>query len=276
MIIGKKENCFWIHLFGKGFVVKRFRSPDQQSNARREKFAFDLCRKKKVKVPKLYHDFSKKKYIYLLFSYVDGTIAAKLKDPRKAVLGYAKEQKKIHQIETDVIGEPFNEERMSSWEEFIEVETEKALKIHKEKEFLDLDIIGQLLKCIAINRRYYVYNEKPKLLHGDPNLRNFIVDQDSNLKAVIDFEYCKAGDPFYDLGIFNFFNYRADDSLLNSLCLGYFETDKLEDEIIQKINLYSLIAAIRMTAIFLDKSSMPREKINQYKKRIYIFKGKLC
>jgi aminoglycoside phosphotransferase (APT) family kinase protein len=64
----------------------------------------------------------------------------------------------------------------------------------KTRELADVDEVAGWLEARMPEERETV------LLHGDYHLHNFVFDQNAELRAVLDWELCTAGDPLADVG----------------------------------------------------------------------------
>jgi len=263
-----------INILGKKLFLKRFNRFNKLSNFKREIFALKLCVKNSVKVPKIFFYLKVGKYIYLCNSFISGKCARNSQAIENAIRNYGKELKKIHNLKINYWGEPFSHPQCNSWADYINYEANKSMDILYREKVFNKEIIREIREKLNKYQEKYIYDEQPRLLHGDPNLNNFIVDSRGKIKAVVDFEYCKAGDPFYDLGMFNYFNYSYKDSLKYFL-EGYYDECHFFDKFYDKIIYYSLLSSIRMSSILLTQANRADNIIHKSKKRILTFNNLL-
>jgi aminoglycoside phosphotransferase (APT) family kinase protein len=143
---------------------------------------------------------------YMLQQRVEGTEAINHPDRLKILSKLGHLARKIHSIETESFGSVFNwsKNKLSkkkTWIEFLE----KELKVAEGLKFLEKHEILSKKKIKRLNIQYAKIKRwkiKPVLNHCDLRLKNVIVNDDGEIKAVIDWENCTSNcAPYWDLSI---------------------------------------------------------------------------
>jgi len=143
---------------------------------------------------------------YMLQQKVEGTEAIHHPDRLKVLLKLGKYARKIHSIQTDGFGVVFNWSknklsRKKTWLEFLENE----LKVAEGLKFLEAHEILSRKKIKKLNVEYEKIKKwkiTPVLNHCDLRLKNVIVNDAGEIKAVIDWEKCSSNcAPYWDLSI---------------------------------------------------------------------------
>lgn len=89
-----------------------------------------------------------------------------------------------------------------------------------------------------------LYDGEPRLVHGDFGAKHVLADEE--LRALIDFEVCRGGDPAYDVAAWDiyFHNTLRTEWLLD----GYREVTPLDDTFDLRVRLSLILLAIRLLA----------------------------
>ena len=143
---------------------------------------------------------------YMLQEKADGTEAIHHPDRLKILCKLGKYARKVHSIKTEGFGAVFNwsKNKLSkkkTWLEFLE----KELKVTEGLKFLEQHEILRKKKIKKLNAEYEKIKKwkiTPVLNHCDLRLKNVIVNDDGEIKALIDWENCSSNcAPYWDLSI---------------------------------------------------------------------------
>ena len=143
---------------------------------------------------------------YMLQQRVAGTEAIHHPDRLNILLKLGQYARKIHSIETESFGSVFNwsKNKLSkkkTWVEFLEEE----LRVADGLKFLEKHEILSKKKIRHLNTQYTKIKKwkvNPVLNHCDLRLKNVIVNDDGEIKAIIDWENCTSNcAPYWDLSI---------------------------------------------------------------------------
>lgn len=107
-----------------------------------------------------------------------------------------------------------------SWRSYIFCNLDEHVQYLTENGLIDEYNVSRILKLIEdMEENTFV----PTLLHGDPNIKNFLF-YGSKLRAIVDWEDALIGDPVYEIASWVSFydNYR----FLEKFLMGYGETQK--------------------------------------------------
>ena len=143
---------------------------------------------------------------YMLQQKVDGTEAVHHPDRLNILFKLGKYAKKIHSIPTEGFGPMFNWSknklsRNKTWLEFLEGELKfkEGLKFLYDHEILDKKKVDRLAKEFERIKKWKI---DPVLNHCDLRLKNVLVNDAGEIKAIIDWENCSSNcAPYWDLSI---------------------------------------------------------------------------
>jgi Ser/Thr protein kinase RdoA (MazF antagonist) len=143
---------------------------------------------------------------YMLQQRIAGTEAIHHPDRLKILSKLGKYARKIHSIETEGFGSVFNWSKnklskQKTWTDFLENELKVAegLKFLEKHEILSKKKIRKLDTQYAKIKRWKI---TPVLNHCDLRLKNVIVNDEGEIKALIDWEHCSSNcAPYWDLSI---------------------------------------------------------------------------
>lgn len=127
-----------------------------------------------------------------------------------------------------------------SWRAWIKSWTKSDLASIETERILLASTIHDIRKIYSENDNILDF-KNPKLLHGDLRMNNIIV-LNGKLNGIVDTSDALSGDPMYDLGIINQNTYGL--GVWDSFIKGYGKVD------MQKVNFYSLIAAVMLVKDF--------------------------
>lgn len=143
---------------------------------------------------------------YMLQEKAEGTEAIHHPDRLKILYKLGKYARKIHSIPTEGFGSLFNwsKNKLSknkTWAEFLEGE----LKVAEGLKFLDKYELMNKKKIKKLNTEFEKikrWRVTPTLNHCDLRLKNVIVNEAGEIKAVIDWENCSSNcAPYWDFSI---------------------------------------------------------------------------
>lgn len=193
-------------------VVLRIRKDSNKFKFEKEKFLFDLLKKKTcLPVPRVIDLDSSKKiipYDYILLEKLPGESLkksfSKLSDNQKKRLAYelGLSLAKIHSIHFKTIGhfKPNKLVKDMTWPKFVwSIYTDSLKKIKKGK-FLDEDLVERIESFIENNQNLLNVKFKPSLIHSDYNGENILIHK-GKISGIFDMEWSYSGHAEYELSV---------------------------------------------------------------------------
>lgn len=202
-------------------------------------------------------------YEILLLEYVDGTLLADVTNKEKYYAQIIRTYNSIHSISVEKYGwlnKNFIGEN-NTWVEFLlQIENEKSINSLGDIWMASVNFVRDEIKKYPFG----IYSGK--LLYGDFNYYNFILNQDEEVVS-FDFQNCFSGDPLYDVGMM-----VAKDIGFEQF-LEKFETFNIVDDkdIRKRVFLYSLRYLLSMLSFYV--SSQNEERILFAQKRFFEIKN---
>jgi len=143
---------------------------------------------------------------YMLQQKIEGTEAIHHPDRLKILSKLGKYVKTIHSIQTEGFGSIFNWSknklsRKKTWIEFLEDELKfgQGLKFLYDHDILNKKKVDHLAKDFERIKKWKI---SPVLNHCDLRLKNVLVNDEGEIKAIIDWENCSSNcAPYWDLSI---------------------------------------------------------------------------
>ena len=219
---GCRTTNYFIDTFTRGkFILKIFYLKDE-SYKREEKLFKKLIND--IKVPKIYK-FSKNKIIedreYIIYEYLDGeTISNYLNRgnliEEKFIRQVARSMAKIHKNKYNNIG--FLNQELEVKEMLPPVNEWYRMFMGKNAEQrLGKEIKNEVYKVVEENEGILkMLDNDSRLVHGDLQGTNILIDNHGNLSGILDWEFCMAGHPIADIGQFFRYDEYFDKRLINS------------------------------------------------------------
>ena len=191
-------------------IVLRIKKDSNEFKFEKERFLFDLLRKKtNLPVPKVIDLDSSKKiipYDYTLLEKLPGKLLkdvfSKLSKPQKKKMAYnlGVSLAKIHSIHFKKIGN-FRPDKITknvTWSKFIWGIYTDVMKKIKRNNLMDKNLIKKVERFIKENKNLLNAKFKPSLLHNDFNGGNILV-QKGKISGIFDMEWSFSGHSEYEL-----------------------------------------------------------------------------
>ncbi|MFC1768529.1 aminoglycoside phosphotransferase family protein [Nanoarchaeota archaeon] len=242
------ENCVVnIKKPNRSLVIRVY--PKDGWKAKKEEILYDLVRRKKVPIPKVFYCDSTKKIIpkpYLIMSYVDGDIGCNVSKLKKKTLrDLGKYLARIHSIKLKSYGWIIGNKIKPSfrkWEDFMNYDFKRKLSNISKYP------IGY--KQIKLMRGYYKDNsevlkikEKPCLLHKDYHLQNIFIKK-NKVAGIIDFEWAVGGHNELDIAKSSLFMFEKNPKLKNEFMKGYMEVGRISSEFKEREKIYKFVTIV--------------------------------
>jgi len=203
-----KSNFVFDVLTKKGnFIVRIANSRAKLNHFMKEQWATHKAKQAGVPVPEILevgHEIIP--FPYMLQQKIEGKEAVDHPDRLKILNKLGKYARIIHTIPTEGFGPIFNWSknklsRKKTWIEFLEKEflVAEGLKFLDKHEILSKKKIKKLYNDFEKIKKWKV---TPCLNHCDLRLKNVLVNEEGQIKAIIDWENCASNcAPFWDLSI---------------------------------------------------------------------------
>ncbi len=202
-------------------------------------------------------------YEILLLEYVNGTLLADVANKEKYYAQIIRTYNSIHSISVEKYGwldKNFVGEN-KTWVEFLlQIENEKSINSLGDVWMAGVNFVRDEIKKYPFG----IYSGK--LLYGDFNYYNFILNQDEVVVA-FDFQNCFSGDPLYDVGMMVAKDIGFEKFLEN---FKTFNTVGKKD-MRKRVFLYSLRYLLSMLSFYV--SSQNEERILFAQKRFFEIKN---
>lgn len=204
---GLSNFVFEAKLHDKELVVRLSDRPDRLQFFLKEQWAVRKAREFKVPVPEILEVGNELDGTpYMVLEKIRGPSAEDCVGRIPILKQLAEHARVINSIPTTGFGHVFdwskNElSRNESWKEFLHEEfgIENRLKLFRKAKIFSATDLRKLEKAVATLEKL---NFKPRLNHGDLRLKNVILDEKNEIKAIIDWEHCLSGPvPEWDLSI---------------------------------------------------------------------------
>jgi aminoglycoside phosphotransferase (APT) family kinase protein len=105
---------------------------------------------------------------------------------------------RLHETRFEKFGSLENPARQfANWEEAVESDLERALKLSFKTKVLSHDLEGEVREAFENHRANLRSVTAPRLVHGDFHFGNLLWSE-GHLSGVVDFEWALAGDPLAD------------------------------------------------------------------------------
>ncbi|MBE6072361.1 MAG: aminoglycoside phosphotransferase family protein [Clostridium butyricum] len=219
---GCRTTNYLIDTFTKGKFVLKIFYLKEESYRREEKLFKKVI--KDIKVPQIYK-FSEDEIIedreYIIYEYLEGeTISSYLKKrnsiEEKFVRQVAESMAKLHKNKYDNIG--FLNEELEVKEILSPLSEWYRMFMGKNAEQrLGKEIKNEVYKVVEENEGILkMLDNDSRLVHGDLQGTNILIDNHGNLSGILDWEFCMAGHPIADIGQFFRYDQYFDKRLINS------------------------------------------------------------
>lgn len=183
-------------------------------------------------------------YRYIVYGFVEGETMGEVDNPQDVITKVVKIANSYADYDKEGFG--YYEEKVNTWEEFLESEIQASSK--NVKEYIKDN--KEVFDCINILKKY---DFKKKVLHGDFGTHNFI-KKDKKFVGVID-PQTVIGDKLYDI----LFAIVSNVDILNSVTLEKLEVIINEE----KEKIYSMLMIVLYSRISRCLK-YHREDINDY------------
>jgi len=204
---GKTNFVFDVKTKDESYIVRIATSRTKINNFIKEQWATHKALKAGVPVPEILEVGNEIISLpYMLQQKIEGTEAIHHPDRLKILSKLGKYAKTIHSIETEGFGSVFNwsKNKLSkkkTWVEFLEEELrfQDGLKFLYDHDILNKKKVDHLSKEFERMKKWKI---KPVLNHCDLRLKNVLVNDAGEIKAIIDWENCSSNcAPYWDLSI---------------------------------------------------------------------------
>lgn len=204
---GKTNFVFEVHTKEGDYIVRIATSRTRINNFLKEQWATHKALEAGIPVPEILEVGNEVISLpYMLQQKVEGTEAIHHPDRIKILAKLGKYSKKIHSIPTEGFGSVFNwsKNKLSkkkTWPEFLEEELrfEEGLKFLYDHDILNKKKVDRLAKEFERIKKWKI---RPVLNHCDLRLKNVLVNESGEIKAIIDWENCSSNcAPYWDLSI---------------------------------------------------------------------------
>ena len=204
---GKTNYVFEVKLMGDEYIVRIGRSPEKIDDYIKEQWAVTKVKERDIPVADIVevgNDIIKMPY--MVQRKIPGQNALTQSDCHKIFLQLGKYAKIINSITTNGYGPVFDwcESKLSrknTWEEYLskEMDVSARMDILEKNKMLEPKTRRQLMANISDIRKW---DAQPVLNHGDLRLKNILIDDDSNIVGIIDWEDCCSNiAPYWDFSI---------------------------------------------------------------------------
>ncbi len=225
-----------------------------------ESHKFSAKEYRKVPVPEVIHiekDEKKIGYKFIITEFVEGKLLENIwsnlneEEKEKIVIQLADIIRSIHSIKYEMFGdiEEFDcPRKFYTYERMIISNIRRYARIIGPKNLLPIKLVTKAAKFVEDNIVNIHLDFKPTLIHNDLHFGNIIINQECEVKAIIDFEWAAAGNPIVDLiGVNEEFplDKKLKDLFFTKYSKGKFDNlneYKLEERIISIINEMSSLA----------------------------------
>lgn len=204
---GLANYVFEVKLPGQELVVRMSNKPGRLQFFLKEQWAVRKAREHKVPVPEILEVGNELDgYPYMILEKVSGQSALEGCDRLRTLRALAGYTRTINSIPTNGFGHVFDwsTNRLSSnetWSAFLSDEYQlqaRLAQFRKQKIFTPQNS----RKFESAVKKLQRLQFKPALNHGDIRLKNVILDEKGEIKAIIDWENCLSGPaPHWDLSI---------------------------------------------------------------------------
>ena len=204
---GKTNFVFDIKTKDGSYIVRIATSRAKINNFMKEQWATHKALEAGIPVPEILEVGNEIiPFPYMLQQKVDGTEAIHHPDRLKILTKLGKYARKIHSIPTEGFGSVFNwsKNKLSknkTWLEFLEQELrfQDGLKFLYDNDILDKKKVNRLDKEFERIKKWKI---NPVLNHCDLRLKNVLVNEAGEIKAIIDWENCSSNcAPYWDFSI---------------------------------------------------------------------------
>jgi hygromycin-B 4-O-kinase len=204
---GKTNFVFDIKTKDGSYIVRIATSRAKINNFMKEQWATHKALEAGIPVPEILEVGNEIiPFPYMLQQKVDGTEAIHHPDRLKILTKLGKYARKIHSIPTEGFGSVFNwsKNKLSknkTWLEFLEQELrfQDGLKFLYDNDILDKKKVNRLDKEFERIKKWKI---SPVLNHCDLRLKNVLVNEAGEIKAIIDWENCSSNvAPYWDFSI---------------------------------------------------------------------------
>lgn len=189
------------------YIIRLCDVPQKINYFLKEQWAVAQARERGVPTPEILEvDNQVVQYPYMVSRKVEGTVATEARDRMKAVYQMGKYMSMINGVPTHGFGHVFNWSnntlsKRETWKEYMDKEwtVKQRLETLEKSELMTKENFKKLKTAI---KELETLDIAPRLNHGDMRLKNMMVDEESNIVAVLDWENCQSNiAPFWDLSI---------------------------------------------------------------------------
>lgn len=253
-LLGGIINHVFLAKSEKREVVVRINYHFRFSDFKKEKWAFEQCRKKRVPVPQFVYLDTTRKIIpsdYVIYKKAEGKPLSSYikgeKIPKKDIPKFLPTMEqvgfymsKIHQVKTEGYG--YLQQKNNNFHG-IQKTIQGALMPSTE--------LSQLVKKKILAKRFSekIFNElvwkslnfksKSVLLHMDLNANNILVDDKMNIIVIVDMENALSGDPIMEFARLERFYYEYPE-ILKAVKRGYRNKSIFKGDFNEKLRIYSV------------------------------------
>jgi len=263
-------------------VVLRVKKDSREFKFEKEKFLFDLLKKKTdLPVPKVIDlDTSKKiiPYDYILLEKLPGellkTSFSKLSDNQKKKLAFelGLSLAKIQSIHFKTVGhfKPDKLVKGMSWPTFVWGIYTDSLKSIKKGKFLDENLIRRIESFIESNKNLLDVKFKPSLIHSDYNGGNILI-HNGKISGIFDMEWSYSGHTEYELSAMNLKLMRTISPYQDDFFRGYESKIKRRKDHEKFESFYGIIYWMSIICWIYEENAKisPKKYIDEIKRQLH-------
>jgi len=262
-------------------IVLRIKKDSREFKFEKEKFLFDLLKKKTdLPVPKVIDLDTSKKIIpqdYILLEKLPGELLkksfSKLSQDQKKKLAYELGLflAKIQSIHFKTIGhfKPDKLVKDMSWPTFVWGIYTDSLKGIKKGKFLDENLITRISLFIKNNKNLLDVKFKPSLIHSDYNGGNILI-HNGKISGIFDMEWSYSGHTEYELSAMNLKLMRTISPYQRDFFKGYESKIKRRKNHKQFESFYGIIYWMSIICWIYDENAKisPKKYIDEIKRQL--------
>ncbi len=189
------------------YVIRLCDVPQKINYFIKEQWAVAQARERGVPTPEILEvDNQIIQYPYMVLRKVEGRVGNEASDRRKVVFQMGKYLSMINNVPTHGFGHVFDWSnntlsKRETWKDYLDKEwmAKQRIELLEKEEILTKDNIKKLK---AAFKELELLDLAPHLNHGDMRLKNVLVNDESDIVAVLDWENCQSNlAPHWDLAI---------------------------------------------------------------------------